>query len=342
MTSWEVLDFDTVVGLEGSRSQKKTKTANKRLKVRVTACGIALAMLFPVLQVDRVWAKAPMTLGIFSQGLGLEDLNLYDKPAVSYALTYTQGAGLAFQKMEDTLVRVRVDGSTVITQAPMPHLKQILSDASVDLGDRDRAQATIAVSGQGDESMPEIDVTRVRTRVVAESQPIPPSVTRVADAYLPPGQTEVRTAGQPGVLLKKYEVTTENDVDVKRREIGSEVLQKPVPKLVAYGITTNAAERRAVSRSGTGKVLRTVQVVSTAYTHTGDHTASGVWPYVGGVAVDPRVIPIGSKLYIEGYGPSRAVDTGGLIKGNRVDLFFDTEAECQSWGRRPVTVSIME
>jgi len=136
-------------------------------------------------------------------------------------------------------------------------------------------------------------------------------------------------------------VTTGDDAGANRREIGSEVLKQPVPKLVAYGITTDAAERRA-SRSGTGKVLRTLQVVATAYTHTGDHTASGVWPYVGGVAVDPKVIPIGSKLYIEGYGPSRAVDTGGLIKGNRIDLFFDTEAECQAWGRHPVTISIME
>jgi 3D (Asp-Asp-Asp) domain-containing protein len=60
------------------------------------------------------------------------------------------------------------------------------------------------------------------------------------------------------------------------------------------------------------------------------------------VAVDPAVIPIGSKLYIDGYGPARAVDTGAMIKGNRIDLFFDTESECEAWGRRPVAVSIME
>ena len=89
-------------------------------------------------------------------------------------------------------------------------------------------------------------------------------------------------------------------------------------------------------------MLRTLQVVATAYTYTGSKTATGVWPYEGGVAVDPSVIPLGSKLYIEGYGRARALDTGGAIKGNRIDLFYDSESECEAWGRRPVTVSILE
>lgn len=338
MTSWEILDFETTV--EESQSQAKTKKVHKRL-TRIAAFSIALSMLFPVLQVGGVWAKTPTALGIFCQGLGFEDLGQNAEPAVSYALTYTKGVGLAFQQMEDTLVRVRVDGNTVITQAPMPHLKQILSDACVDLGDKDRAQATMAVNGQGDEEMPEIDITRVRTRIVCESQPIPCPVNQISDVYLPPGKTEVRSTGRPGVLMKKYEVTTENDVEVKRRDVGSEVVQKPVPKVIAYGVKTDAAARKA-SRGSGGRVIKTLQVVATAYTHTGDQTASGVWPYVGGVAVDPKVIPIGSKLNIEGYGPARAVDTGGLIKGNRIDLFYDSETECNAWGRRTVTVSILQ
>jgi 3D (Asp-Asp-Asp) domain-containing protein len=166
-------------------------------------------------------------------------------------------------------------------------------------------------------------------------------VTRVGDAYLAPGQTEVRSPGQPGVLLKQFDVTTENEVEVNRRQIGSEALQQPVPKAIAYGIEANAAERMA-SRGSGERVFRTLHVVATAYTHTGYQTASGVWPYVGGVAVDPAVIPIGSRLYIKDYGPARAVDTGGLIKGNHIDLFFDSESECEAWGRRPVTVSIMD
>jgi 3D (Asp-Asp-Asp) domain-containing protein len=340
MINWEVLDL--VEATSESQSKNKTKRAANRMVYRIAALGVALALLLPVLEVRGVWADTPLALGIFSQGLGIGSLDQDVKPVVSYALTYTDGEGFAFQKLEDTLIRVRVDGATVITEDPMPHLKQILDDASVSLGDKDRAQATMAIDSQGNESMPEIDVTRVRDKSVCETEPIPSPVTRVNDAYLAPGQSEVRSPGQPGVLLKKYDVTTENDVEVSRRQVGSEVLQQPAPRVIAYGIKTDAAQRRAASRASGAQVLRTLQVTATAYTRTGYQTASGVWPYVGGVAVDPSMIPIGSKLYIDGYGPARAVDTGGLIKGNRIDLFFDTESECQAWGRRSVTVFVME
>ncbi len=340
MTNWEVRDLVKLE--EKSQSKKKTKRAAKRLVYRIAVLGALLALLFTLLQVHGVWADTPLALGIFSQGLDIGSLNQEVKPAVSYALTYTAGEGFAFQKLEDTLIRVRVDGATVITEDQMPHLKQILDDAAVSLGGEDRAQATMTVDGQGDESMPEIDVTRVRDQLVCETEPIPIPVTWVNDAYLAPGQSEVCSPGQPGVLLKKFDVTTENDVEVNRRQVGSEVLQQPSPKVIAYGIETDAAQRRAVSPGSGDQVVKTLQVTATAYTRTGYQTASGVWPYVGGVAVDPAVIPIGSKLYIDGYGPARAVDTGGLIKGNWIDLFFDTESECEAWGRRPVTVSIME
>lgn len=337
MTGWEVLGFEEV--FDGT-SRKKTRRAHNRLVTRFAACGIALSLLFPALHVSGVMANTPAALGIFSQGIGFDNLLQDARPNVSYALSYTSGAGFTFDKVEDALIRVHVDGATVITQAQMPRLKQVLDDASINLGARDRAQVMITLNGQGGESMPEISVTRVRTKLAYEQEEIPFTVTRVDDAFLPPGKSEVRSAGKPGVLLKKFEVTTENDEEVARREVGSEVLQEAAPKLVAYGIKTDADERKAARGNGE-QVLKTVRAEATAYTHTGNQTASGVWPYVGGVAVDPKVIPLGSKLYIEGYGPARAVDTGGLIKGNRIDLFFDSESEARAWGRRPVTVSVM-
>jgi len=340
MTNWEILDSVEVAGR--SEIKKKTKRAISRLAYRIAALGAIVALLFPVLQVRGVWADTPLALGIFSQGLGIGSLNQEAIPPVSYALTYTDGEGFAFQKLEDTLIRVRVDGATVITEDPMPQLKQILDDAAVSLGVNDFAQATMTVDGQGNENMPEIDVTRVRDKVVCETEPIPSPLTRVNDAYLAPGQSEVRAPGQPGVLLKTFDVTTDNDVEVKRYQVGSEVLQQPEPEVIAYGIETNAEQRRAVSRGSNAQSAKSLRVTATAYTCTGYQTASGVWPYVGGVAVDPAVIPIGSKLYIDGYGPARAVDTGALIKGSRIDLFFDTESECEAWGRRTVTVSVME
>jgi len=79
----------------------------------------------------------------------------------------------------------------------------------------------------------------------------------------------------------------------------------------------------------------------TAYTWTGQRTKSGTWPTVGTAAVDPKVIPLGTKLYVEGYGPAVALDTGGLVKGNIIDVYLPTEAECWQWGRRQVEVKII-
>jgi 3D (Asp-Asp-Asp) domain-containing protein len=316
------------------------RQVRQRLANRIIACSTAVILLLTVF-LGGVWGSTPKALGIFSQGFGLDDLDQKLQPVVHYALTYTQGEGFSFQESNETTIRVRVDGASLITQAQMPDLKQILDNACVELGAQDRAVATMTVNGQGGGSLPEIDITRVRTNIINQPESIPYPVKKVDDPYLPPGQTEIRSPGQPGVLLKTYRVTTENDVEVKRQEIGSQVVKQPVPRLIACGIQTDAGERKA-SRGNGGKTLRTIQVVATAYTRTGDRTATGVWPYVGGVAVDPNVIPLGSKLYIDGYGPARAVDTGGLIKGNRIDLYFDSEAECLAWGRRVVEVDIME
>ena len=80
----------------------------------------------------------------------------------------------------------------------------------------------------------------------------------------------------------------------------------------------------------------------TAYTWTGQRTKSGTWPTVGTAAVDPEVIPLGTRLCIEGYGEAVALDTGGAVKGNVIDVYLPTEAECWQWGRQQVEVRVIE
>ena len=71
-------------------------------------------------------------------------------------------------------------------------------------------------------------------------------------------------------------------------------------------------------------------------------TATGVRATYGVVAVDPRVIPLGSKVYIPGYGVALAADTGGAIKGYKIDLCMESYSECMRFGRRNVTVYVLE
>lgn len=71
-------------------------------------------------------------------------------------------------------------------------------------------------------------------------------------------------------------------------------------------------------------------------------TATGVKPQIGVVAVDPKVIPLGTKLYIDGYGQAIAGDTGGAIKGNKIDLFLPNRGDCMRFGRQKVKVRVVE
>ena len=85
----------------------------------------------------------------------------------------------------------------------------------------------------------------------------------------------------------------------------------------------------------------TVTFEATAYTWTGHKTATGTWPSRGTVAVDPRVIPLGTELHIEGYGPAVAADTGGDIKGQRIDLYMESYEEAIQFGRRQVLIEVL-
>lgn len=87
---------------------------------------------------------------------------------------------------------------------------------------------------------------------------------------------------------------------------------------------------------------------ATAYTRSAEEetldgiTASGTVVNRGTVSVDAEVIPLGTKLYVEGYGYATALDTGGAIKGNKIDLYMETKKEAFEWGRRKVKVWILK
>jgi 3D (Asp-Asp-Asp) domain-containing protein len=106
----------------------------------------------------------------------------------------------------------------------------------------------------------------------------------------------------------------------------------------------NDNSKKPVMLASRGKISsqKVLQMRATAYTHTGHRTCTGTYPEVGTIAVDPRVIPLGTKLYVDGYGFGTAQDTGGAIKGNIIDLFMETNQECIKWGNRKVTVYIID
>ena len=110
--------------------------------------------------------------------------------------------------------------------------------------------------------------------------------------------------------------------------------------------TSHKVEAASTIIPSSGKAIT---VKATAYTAScagcSGTTATGINikdnPHAKVIAVDPSVIPLGSKVYIKGYGEYTAADTGGAIKGNRIDVFIPSEQAALNFGRKQLTVTIL-
>lgn len=154
----------------------------------------------------------------------------------------------------------------------------------------------------------------------------------VIERYLNKGQNTTETKKPPVTTQPKTTSATPSQQPIQSKKMNAASTQQPTQQQVA-----------TVSRSGENiRYTKEYQMLATAYTHTGNPTASGVWPRVGVAAVDTNVIPMGTRLYVEGYGYATALDRGGAIKGQRIDLFMDSESQALQWGAQKVKVYIVE
>lgn len=182
-----------------------------------------------------------------------------------------------------------------------------------------------------------IEIVRCYEEFVTLVEEIPFTIEYKNSMELMKGSTEILEEGRPGFKEVTYRVVIEKGKE-KYRELYSEfIVKSPKPKIILKGQRTKAV---LASREPThAKRILTMNV--SAYTHTGNRTFTGIYPEVGTIAVDPKVIPLGTRLWVEGYGYGIAQDTGKAIKGNKLDLFMNSKRECLSWGRRKVKVYVL-
>jgi 3D (Asp-Asp-Asp) domain-containing protein len=122
-----------------------------------------------------------------------------------------------------------------------------------------------------------------------------------------------------------------------------------VVKKPAAAKKTIKSTAKTPSRSDSDKVVKEFTVSASAYTASCNGcsgiTKTGINlkrnPNLKVIAVDPRVIKLGTKVYVEGYGYAIAGDTGGAIKGNKIDVFFPTKGEAFKWGRKKVKIKVL-
>ena len=187
--------------------------------------------------------------------------------------------------------------------------------------------------------------------------------TYVDDDNMKKGAEKVKTEGVNGEKVVTAAVTFVNGVETNREVLNEEVTVEPVKQVIAKGTGKNLKVYSGGYKGGevtigngtitlsNGKVLTysgTRTVTATAYTSTdpgcGTKTSTGTTVRWGTVAVDPRYIPYGTKMFIVSndgymvYGEAVAEDCGGAIKQNKIDLYMPSYSQCINFGRRTCTV----
>lgn len=231
-------------------------------------------------------------------------------------------------------VTITADGKKQTTHTSEKMVKDILHAVGISVGKQDIVKPGLNTVVNGET---EIKVQRVSWKEVVEEDSIPYETVRERDNTLNKGVTRVVKQGKEGIEQNRYRVTYVDGKETERKLLKSVVSREPESRVIAEGTMTLA------SRGGrTFSFEKEMSVVATGYTYTGRNTYTGKRPAVGTVSVDPRVIPLGTKIYIEGYGYGVAQDIGRSIVGNRVDLFFESEAAARSWGRKTVRIFILK
>ncbi len=194
-----------------------------------------------------------------------------------------------------------------------------------------------------------VRVDRVDAWTAQVKQRVAPRVQERFDARLPAGTTKTVSKGSAGVRVATVSYERHNDAPLSKRVLGYQVLQAPRPRIVVHGSKPYSALSDIAAQGFAGALHfagAALHVIATAYTSScygcSGFTASGARAGLGIIAVDPRVIPLGTRLYIPGYGRAVAGDTGGAIVGNRVDLGFESVASALRFGSREVTVYVVK
>ncbi|WP_043931807.1 G5 and 3D domain-containing protein [Bacillus sp. EB01] len=191
-----------------------------------------------------------------------------------------------------------------------------------------------------------IKVIRVEKVTDVVEEPINFAVVTKKDTNLAKGKEKIVKEGKQGLKTKKFEVVLENGKEVSRKLVSEKTVREKEDKVVALGTRVLVAQ---VSRGSMPSGGKEFYVSSTAYT-AGCNGCSGITatginlranPNVKVIAVDPRIIPLGTKVYVEGYGYAIAADKGSAIKGYKIDVFFPNLSDAYRWGNRKVKIKIL-
>ncbi|UJF33131.1 3D domain-containing protein [Paenibacillus hexagrammi] len=340
------------------------KHENLRLILSLGLISIAMTFMFLVL----LYGTATKSVSVVVNGqetvvhtkqwvlqrlLDEQAIKIGEHDEISAALNTKIKGGEKFVIEHASPIQLTADGKTTTVYTTARTVESALQDLHIALGDLDKVTPEPTASlTSGDE----IKVVRVKKEIEEMTEPIAFDTEKKNDASILKGKEQVVQEGKEGVLLKKKEKTFEDGVLVSEAVVDEQVQSESVNKIVAIGTKNPVVVLSASSPSvdeiakngvkfGYKQILKNVKL--TAYsagvastgkskdspgygkTYTGTTVTEGRT-----IAVDPKVVPLGWWVYIEGVGFRRAEDIGSGVKGQMIDVYYDDESHANRFGTK--------
>jgi resuscitation-promoting factor RpfB len=279
------------------------------------------------------------TVEDFLKGL---NLSVSEHDDVSHQLEEVITDGLTLSITKAYQVMINDGGNEASVWATDGSVKDLLKSNDIQLSEFDKVNPALDQTVSKDTI---ISIVRVEKKNEEVTDSVAFKTETREDSSLAKGKEQVIAAGEDGTVVKTYEVTYENGEEVNRELVTEEVTKESKNRIVAIG-TKEQQNLVTLSDSSGKEFTMTASAFTSDCSGCSGYTATGIDlkanPNIKVIAVDPSVIPLGTKVWVEGYGEAIAGDTGSNISGMRIDIHVPTKADAYKWGVRKVKVKILD
>lgn len=317
------------------------------------------------------------TAGTIEEFLAEHNLSFASRDDVSHDKTEAIKDGLHLEVNQAFEVTINNGGEEKKAWTTGGTIEALLADADVDYDadSDDEIKPGLKEDVTKDTS---VNIVRVEKEQDEVTESIAFNTETQEDDSLAKGEERVVTQGEEGKVRKTYEIIKENGEEIDRELVSEEVIEESENRVLAVGTKEQSPDPEPQPEQGEANIVtlsnsnsepepepepepekelasssnsggKSIQMSASAYTAScsgcSGYTTTGINlnanPNKKVIAVDPGVIPLGSKVWVEGYGEAVASDTGGHITGNRIDVHVPSKDDAYGWGRKTVEVKIL-
>lgn len=291
---------------------------------------------------DNVVYSLPTTENTLGRALKVKGVEILENDIVSEPLDSEVKNGKHIYIKRAKPLSIQVDGKVIHHRTQLANIGAALAEAKILVSPIDRIEPPVNTVIRNNLS---VGITRIKEDVITDTIPIEFATRYEGDSETEIDNRYIANYGSNGIKARRLRVTYENGVEVNRVVERDWVEKEPQDKIIAYG--TKIVIRELQTPSGPISYWRKMRMYATSYSPSNagkpksspgyGRTALGLVAAKGIAAIDPRVVPYYTKMYVPGYGIAMAGDTGGGVKGLMIDLAY-ADDEPNYWSSRYVDV----